>query len=150
MDTERINEILDFAIEREYEAAGFYKELQSKVQSDSSIEMLVDFEKMELGHAHKLEKFKKEGIDKFKNKEVSDLKLSDYLVRPELTEKMTFQDVLVVAMKREETAKKLYEALAAESDDLAVRQLFIKLASEEAQHKLLLETLYDDQINWEN
>lgn len=150
---EKMREILDFAIEREYEAAKFYKELQSNVKHQASKEILKEFEIMELGHAKMLEGFKSKGetgVEQFNPKKVQDMKLSEYLVAPEVGKETTYQDAIVLAMKREEAARDLYQKMADQSDDPAVKGLFTRLADEEANHKHRLETVYDDEILYEN
>ena len=46
-------------------------------------------------------------------KQVADLKIGDYLVAAPLGEKSDFQDVLLVAMKREQAAHDFYASMAA-------------------------------------
>jgi rubrerythrin len=146
MANEKLMEIIDFAIEKELEAAKFYKDLQKIVKFDSSRNMLRDFELMEEGHAEKLRNYKHEGIEKFNPSKSIDLKIGDYMVMPEQSGELLYQDVLVLAMKKEEAAKNLYLKLADNSIDINVKNLFLKLAEEEARHKSLLETMYDEEI----
>jgi rubrerythrin len=150
MTKEYLNEILDFAIEREIEAAKFYQDLQRISKYDSSKSMLNDFEKMELAHANKLRYFKDTSIDTFNPIKMQNLKISDYLVTPEKSGELLYQDVLILAMKREAAANKLYLNLANEANDDIIRDLFQKLADEEATHKSALETMYDQEILTEN
>lgn len=149
MGTKNVNEVIEFAIKRELEAAEFYKDLQGKVKIQASKEMLKEFEKMELGHADILKNLDLKHIHKFIVPEVNDLKLSDNFVEPGIQKDLTFQDILVIAMKNEEKAKTLYNDLANQVDDIAIKNLFQKLAGEEAKHKLQLETMYDEEINYE-
>ena len=146
----KVSEVLEYAIERELEAAEFYQSLQSRVRSDSSKNMLKEFEKMEKIHAEKIRNFKAEDYEGFELPKIQDLKIADSMEAPEIHDNMTFQEILVTAMKREEKANRLYLILANATDDIAVRQLFLKLAAEESQHKLMLETLYDDEVLYEN
>ena len=149
METKNVNEVIEFAIKRELEAADFYKDLQSKVKIQASKEMLKEFEQMELGHADILKNLDLKHIRKFIVPEVNDLKLSDSFVEPGIQKDLTFQDILVIAMKNEEKAKVLYTELANQVDDIAIKNLFQKLAAEESKHKLQLETMYDEEINYE-
>jgi rubrerythrin len=150
---EKLSEILDFAIEREYEAAKFYKELQASVKEQASKEILKEFEIMELGHAKMLEGFKSRGetgVEKFNPKKVQDLKLADYMVEPQASKETNYQEAIVIAMKREEAARDLYAKMAEQAEDPAVKGLFTRLADEEANHKHRLELVYDDEILYEN
>ena len=146
---EELVEVIKYAIERELEAADFYKDLQTKVKIQASKEMLKTFEKMELGHADILKNLDLNKIELYKPEKVNNLKISDFMVEPVTHEEMTFQEILVIAMKREEAANKMYLYLADSTDDDRVKNLFLKLATEEAKHKLQLETMYDEEINYE-
>lgn len=143
-------EIIKFAIDREQEAVEFYQDLQKKVKFQSQKEMLIELEKMEEGHKTMLKNLLKKDFDDIKLKEVKDLKISDYLVEKDPTEDMDYQDILIVAMKREEFSTKLYKDLATKIQDEHTEKLFLRLSQEEAAHKLMFEKLYDEQILKEN
>ena len=150
MGKDKFIEIINFAIEREKEAARFYNNLQGMVKNDSSVKMLIALEKMELKHVQILQNVTSEGIDEYITPKISDLKISDYMDEITPHSEMTFQEILITAMKREEASKKLYDNIAKESEDIKIKNLFLKLASEEARHKLQLETLYDEEVLREN
>jgi len=149
MQKNNLMDVIKFAIEQELDAAAFYRDLQDKVNVQSSKEMLKTFEQMELGHADILKNLDLNKLELYKPEKVANLKMSDYMVAPITHGEMTFQDILVLAMKREGAANKMYMELANSSDDEAIRNLFLKLATEESKHKLQLETIYDDEINYE-
>ena len=150
MEDEKFWEIINFAIDRELEAADFYMELQAKAKFNSSKHFLKDLESMERAHAVILQGFKKEDVVKFTGKAIPDLKISDYLVGVAAGNEMTFQEILILAMKREEASNHLYLDFAVKVQDDSVKNIFLKLASEEAKHKLMIETIYDDEILKEN
>jgi rubrerythrin len=79
-----------------------------------------------------------------------DMKIADYLVDVEASPDMSFQDALVLAMKREKAANALYTNLAATIDDANLAELFSQLAKEEAAHKLRFEELYEKNFLSEN
>ena len=58
MDTNKFNEVMDFAIKSEQEAADFYKELQEMSSFEGQKDILKDFELMELGHKKILQNIK--------------------------------------------------------------------------------------------
>lgn len=150
MDEKRFKEIIDFAITRVIEAAKFYNELQNVAKLDSSKHLLKDLENMEYGHKRVLENFKNEGLSDYSQKNLTDLGIGDFLAEVAVHKEMTFQEILIVAIKREENAFKLYKALADEADNPEIKNLFLKLADEEAKHKNYLETIYDQEIYVEN
>ncbi len=145
-----IEDILDFAVEKEYEARDFYNEWAEKVKNETLKEVLKSFAAEEQKHANLINEVK--AGKKFKPQEgkITNLKISDYLVDYTPSEDMSYQDALIVAMKREKAAFKLYTDLAESSDDENIKQLFNALAQEEAKHKLRLETIYDDVAYPEN
>jgi len=150
MGLERFNEIIDFAIGREEAAVVFYVDLKKKAKFSAISEMLEEFAEMERGHIRVLQKIKEQGSTKVKPYEVEDLHISDYIVDAEPSENMNYQDILTVAIKREESARNLYTNMANMVNDESLQNLFLKLASEEAAHKLKFEQMYDDEIYKEN
>ena len=150
MTKEKFNEIINFAIAGEKEAIKFYQELQEKVKFQAQIEMLKEFEDMEKGHVLVLENIRIKGFKKIEIKEVADLHISDYIIDVEPYEDMNYQNILIIAMKKEEKANKLYTEMANNFPGSELEQLFKKLASEEADHKLHFEILYDEYILKDN
>ena len=57
---------------------------------------------------------------------------------------MHYRDILMLAIKREEKALKLYNDLLKRVGDAQGQKIFKILCQEEAKHKLALETMYDD------
>ncbi|MBN2460494.1 MAG: ferritin family protein [Candidatus Cloacimonetes bacterium] len=150
MTKEKFNEIIDFAVGREEEAVAFYQDLQGKAKFSAQVEMLREFENMERGHIVILENIRRKGYEGIKEKHVPDLKISDYIVSIEPSPGMTYQDILIMAMKREEKAHNLYNNMAGRFPGTDLEKLFHKLASEEAKHKLHFEKLYDEEVLRDN
>ena len=150
MTKEKFNEVIDFAIDGEKEAVKFYQELQQRTKFLARKKMLKDLENMEKGHIVILENIRSKGIGNVTVKEVTNLNISEYIVDVKPYEDMTYQDILIIAMKKEEQAMKLYTNLAGNFQGSELETLFLKLASEEAGHKLQFETLYDEHVLKEN
>ena len=150
MTKEKFNEAIDFAIDGEKEAVEFYQELQLKTKFLARKEMLKDLENMEKGHIVILENIRSKGFHEITLKQVTNLNISEYIVEVKPYDDMTYQDILIIAMKKEEQAMKLYTELAANFPGTELETLFLKLAGEEAGHKLHFETLYDEEILREN
>ncbi len=108
------------------------------------------FAKEEIGHKARLIKIRDEGIFTLPTEKVQDLKISDYIVRAEPTAEMTYEQALVLAMKREKAAFKLYLKLSEETNISEYKQLFLGLAQEESRHKLRFELEYDEYVLREN
>jgi rubrerythrin len=144
-----VDEILDFAIEKEEEAAQFYKDLSNKMAPANMKEVFGDFANEEKKHKEKL-LLVKAGQKLLSSKErVMDLKIGDHLVEVDTStdiSELTYQQALIIAMKAEKAAFKLYHDLAQTTDDSELKDLFLSLAQEEAKHKLRFEIEYDDNI----
>jgi rubrerythrin len=151
MHFENLAAIIDFAIEKEREAAEFYEKI-SKNEEDlsGSKKMFAEFAIEEQKHEKILQEFKTEGIPKslqeYKLKWITDIKRSDYLVDLDYEEGMPYNEMLLLAMKREEKALKLYNEFLEQADTDEGKKLFKILCQEEAKHKLALETIYDDYM----
>ena len=150
MKKDDFNAIIDFAVDREKEAVEFYKDLQSKAKFDEMKEMLKDLETMERGHITFLEKVREKGMEKVEVDEVHDLAISDYMVAVEPKPDMDYQDILIIAMKREQKSKELYEELAKRFAGSEVEKILLKIAADETEHKLRFEKLYDEFVLKEN
>ena len=150
MDRQKFESVLDFAIDREKEAVRFYNDLIKLTKSFDIMETIRTIELMERNHITIIEKMKNQEIGNVVIRTVNDLKISEYLVLPEEKTPDNYQDLLIMAMKREELSQKLYLSLAEDVNEPEIQKVFQKLASEEARHKLTFENLYDSDILKEN
>lgn len=145
-----MDEILDFAIKREEESRNFYIQIAEKIKRPEMQKVFKNFADEELGHKKKIEAFKRREYIIPETKEIMDMKISDYMVDAELNPESDYQDILVLAMKKEKASFKLYSDLAKYTDNLEAGKLFLMLAQEEARHKLRFEIEYDDLYLQEN
>lgn len=148
MTFKSIDEILGFAIDKEKEAVTFYNDLSKKESTKDLTKTFKELAQEEAKHVKLLTNISKNKnvIDAYELKKIPDLKISDYLVEKEYTEGMPMQDILVLAMKREEMSVKLYTNLAMGTVDEECVKLFKLLAQEETKHKLTFETIYDNDL----
>ena len=150
MNIKSVDEILDFAMEKEQDASDFYTNLANKMERPAMKDIFLGFAKEEMGHKTKLQGIKDGKVLKASEKKVMDLKIGDYLVDVQPSANVDYQQALILAMKAEKAAFKLYTDLAAATDDSGLQDTFRMLAQEEAKHKLRFEVEYDDQILTEN
>ena len=150
MNFNSVNDILDFAIKREEGAENFYNTLASKMTNPATKKMLEEFAVEEHGHKVKLEEVKAGKKFAGLEEKVPDLKIADYTVEGEYSDNMSFQDTLILAMKREKAAFKLYSKLAESTTDENLKNLLKNLAQEESKHKLRFEIEYDEIVLKEN
>lgn len=145
-----LDEILDFAMKSEQDAVDFYTSLAEKMQNAEMKAVFLQFAKEEVGHKARLQKIKDEQIFDMEVVKINDLKISDYVVSAQPTEDMEYRDALVLAMKREKAAFKLYTKLSERTDNPELKKVFMALAVEESKHKLRFELEYDDFVMREN
>ena len=150
MQFNSVDEILDFAIGEEEKASQFYTDLAAKVNKENISDIFKQFAQEELGHKAKLVAAKEGKFLQKSEKKILDLKIGDHLELVELTAEIDFQDALILAMKAEKNAYRLYNSLAEQADDVAIREILFTLAQEEAKHKLRFELEYDDLVYTEN
>ncbi len=151
MPAGNLEEILDFAIAGEQEAHDFYMDLAKKAERPGMEGLFTQFAREELGHKKKLESIKSGARAFVPKQKVVDLKIGDYLVDVDPNATMTYQNALILAMKREKWPRSGSTAISQpRRTDAEVKQLFEGLAQEEAKHKLRFEIEYDDMILTEN
>ncbi len=145
-----INDILDFAIAREQDAVDFYNRLATNARNTDMRQIFEQFAREEMGHKARLIKVKEEGLVALPSETVADLKIADYTVLDPERDDMTYEQALVLAMKREKAAFKLYLTLSERVANPEYKELFKQLAQEESRHKLRFELEYDEYVLREN
>ena len=135
-------EVLDFAIDREKEAHLFYTRLADMVKKPELIKIIRDFAAEEKEHRIKLEAVKS-GKAVIRKEDIGNLNIADYVHDVEPSPHMSYVDLLIVAMKKENLSYKLYTDIASMSQKQDLTDIFSKLAQEEAGHKLRFEFEYD-------
>ena len=142
-----VDDVLDFAIGEEEGAVAFYTALAERAESPGMRKAFQEFAREEMGHKDKLMAVKSGETFNPSDQSVEDLKIGDYLVDIVPSPDMSFQDALILAMKKEKSAFRLYSDLAEVTSDERVRNVFLSLAQEEAKHKLRFELEYDDLLS---
>jgi rubrerythrin len=145
-----IDEVLDFAMKAEQEAVDFYTSLAEKMKSREIKEIFLQFAREEVGHKARLQKIRDEKVFDMEIEKVQDLKISDYVVSAKPSDDMEYADALVLAMKKEKAAFKLYTALSERTEIPELKKVFQALAVEESKHKLRFELEYDEYVMREN
>jgi len=145
-----VDEILDYAIGQEEQAATFYADLAVRAEKAGMKEVLLEFAAEEQRHKERLLAVKQGAHELTPEQEVLDLKISDYLVDVGATEGISYQDALIVAMKRERAAFQLYNDMAAKVPQGHLKEVLQGLAKEEAKHKLFFESEYDERVLLDN
>jgi rubrerythrin len=136
-------EILELAIEKEIEANKFFRTLAERVTDPEMRTVFEELADEELEHKEKLElEVMKTGRVVTATKEL-DLKAETEVPIPEGPLEITYKDILIMGMQKEEASFRLYVDLIGRITDPASRETLLALAQEEVKHKLRFETEYD-------
>jgi rubrerythrin len=139
-------EIINFAIEKEIEAAAFYENLASKVKNPVMKDAVLSMADEERKHHRILSNLTPKQLSAFTEPAIEDFKISEYMIDPPVTEDIKYSDLLLLAMKREEKAHQMYADLEARAADDATKKVFALLKTEELKHKRKLEGEYEDNV----
>jgi len=145
-----VDEVLDYAIDQEQQAVDFYANLAARAEKAGMKKLLLEFAEEEKSHKERLLAVKSGERELTPEQEVLDLKISDYLVEVDASDDISYQDALIVAMKKERAAFELYSDMAEKVPESNLRQVFVGLAKEEAKHKLFFESEYDERVLMDN
>lgn len=146
MKLSNFEDAINFAIKREEEAIHGYGNLIDLAKNPGVKKLLQELQEEERNHKKLLQNITKEKIESLSITDVIDLKISDYLVEEPPSEDMNFQDLLILAAKKEQQAVELYSNLANKSKEGDLKKLFEFLVEQEKSHKLKLETEYDSHV----
>lgn len=139
-------ETIGFAIKREEEAIKSYGKMSRMVKTPGMKKLLLELQNEERNHKKLLQDVTKEKIKSLEVKAVTDLKISDYLVEEPPAAEMTFQDLLILAAKKEQKSAKLYSDLKKKAKKLELKKLFDFFIQQEKSHKLKLEEEYEKHV----
>jgi rubrerythrin len=147
---ESVDDILDFAIGEEQQAVDFYSELAENARTEDMHQVFIGFAEEEIKHKMRLMKIKEEGFYTLEKEQVTDLKISDFMVNVKPSTNMTYEEALILAMKKEKAAFRLYLTLSERAPNAQLKDIFLGLAQEESKHKLRFEIEYDEFVLKEN
>jgi rubrerythrin len=139
-------DFIEFAIKREEEAIKAYGDLADIAKTPGLKKFLLDLQEEERNHKKLLQDITEEKVDSLEIKEVDDLKISDYLVEEAPSPDMNFQDLLILAAKKEQKAVDLYSDLERKVSKKELKKLFEFLIQQEKSHKLKLEEEYEKHV----
>jgi len=140
------DDIIKFAIQREEAAIKAYGEMHETAKTPGLKDLLLELQNEEKNHKKLLQDITEEQIASFPKEEVIDLKISDYLTEEPPSEDMNFQDLLILAAKKEQNAVDLYTKLRENAESNELKELFDFLITQEKSHKLKLEKEYERHV----
>jgi rubrerythrin len=134
-----LRKVLELAVAREQEAAAFYKEWARVAESEAVRVLFGDLGAAEHDHGQMLAHVIPADVFPRSRGALPDVAVSEYLAAIHAGPGMSFAEALDVAVKREESAARLYDRLAELGGEAA--QLFRSLAKEERSHREKLQTM---------
>ena len=135
---DRIEKILDFAVSREVQAHKFYLKLAKRTKDPELRKVLKELAGEELCHKGRLQAVKKGKLELFSENKV-DIQLDDRGVEVGPGLLIDRQDIIALAIRKEEESIRLYRTLARTLDWGGLRDTFLLLAQEEAEHRSRFE-----------
>jgi rubrerythrin len=141
MTIEEYRKIISMAIANEIAAHDFYKSICEKVKDNNLRSIFEELAEDELKHRTFLEGFLT-GTKPLHFAEVTDYKVAGTVEKPKPSIDMKPCDAIGLAMKEEEDAMQMYQALANSSTSPDQKEMFLALADMERSHKVRLEELY--------
>jgi rubrerythrin len=148
MQSRSVNRVLDFAIANEERSAEFYRHLADLGRREHMKEVFLGFAAEEEQHKAKLLEIKGGSQALVSDEKVTDLRLAEQLDDEviDLSGDMDYRQALVIAMRIEKAAYKLYSELAEATNNAVWKEVLLGLAQEEAKHKLRFEVEYDEHV----
>ncbi len=140
-------DILEFAIEREMDAYTFYTQAQKLAKTTNARTFFDQLAKQELVHKQKLEAMR---LSSELLMDLSVLNIDDYkndeAFSPDMQFHMEYQQILLLAIKRENLSVRLYTDMRGAVKDSEGKQLFDRLIKEEEAHRDALQIEYDAYV----
>jgi len=146
MEFNTFAEAIGFAKQKENGAIHFYESAIRVAKNPASKVMFREMADEERKHFQMLDDLKEEDIQTLPVEKIPDLKISQYTEDVPFSPDLDYRQILIVAMKKEEEAHRLYSDLSNMTDDPKLSKLFQVLAQEEAKHKYRLESEYEDTV----
>jgi len=145
---DEISELLEAAMYKEVAANAFYGQAGKNTDDPGAKKLLTELAGAELKHLNIFKELKLDKIDglKWHSDKAADLKTSDYLTGSDKLEGAGLQDIIIFAIRQEQMAIEFYSQMMSVFRSREAKKLCQWLVQEEMEHKLKLESFYDDFI----
>lgn len=150
MVSDKVTDIIQRAIKTEEASYALYTSASRRIKDPAARAGLADLAEQEKQHKAKLEGLLAGdltwAVRLSQREEVRDLQIGEFLEARPLSEDSDLQDVLILAMKREEATGAFYTQMGQLVEPGPVKDLFEMLAKEEVKHKEYVEGIYEDVV----
>lgn len=141
-----LDEIIKFAIEREDTAYKLYKRAAELSSGPAARKMFEELAAEEATHKDVFSKIDVDMAENHKLCKIPETSIAKYLTDVKFRPDMTYQEILVYALKTEDSAYQLYKAAAGMTEDEKLQKVLLSFADVELGHRRKIETLYEDKV----
>ncbi|MGA1846411.1 ferritin family protein [Deferribacter abyssi] len=149
-----LKKALEDALDKEQKAHDFYMKLCELITDLGAKSIIKELAEEEIKHKEMIktaiETGKIEHIGPETKFYTTDLGIAQMVLPQVITEDLSVQDVLRIAMKHEDNSRVFYEKLAEKFKGTETEDFFKRMAIEEATHRNKIQNIYDDIIYEEN
>lgn len=140
-------DVVQFAVSREERARDFYANCEAAAERKGLKRFFREMAEEEERHRRMLVDLPRKNLESAILEREEDLHESDFMVDVAFSPEMTYQQALVMAMKKEEKAYRFYMTWKDRCGREEVGRVFRFLAGEEKKHKESLEAAYEDLLD---
>lgn len=142
-----LKNILERAIQSEEHSYQLYSNLSQRVERPETKRLLESLAAQELKHKELLEGVDLESVESAEGTKIPEERtLSDFLEPTPIDAKSTIQDVILFAIRKEQSAHEFYKRMTEYAPTPEAKGLFERLTGEEMKHKENLENLYEEMF----
>jgi rubrerythrin len=139
-------EVLDLAVLKEQESQKLYSSLGKKAIDPAVKEAFQALVKQEQQHQEQFENYRSGKVKKgsLRLEHPCDAGIAEHFAKPRPKAAMSLRDTFLYAADREKASHEFYLKLAAMHEAGETRSLLEKLASQELEHKVIVESLFNE------
>lgn len=141
-----VQDAISFAIAQEKKSRDFYLQCRDRAKNPGVRTFFGEMADAEAAHLKLLNEIEESDATRFVPPDIDDYHLSEFLVDVEFNPDITYQEALVMAMKKEEKVHAFYEFWRVRCGCKRISALFGHLAAEALGHKRKIEAIYDSEI----
>jgi len=141
-----LQEVIQFAIAREDTAYKLYKRAAELSSGPAARKMFEELAAEEATHKDVFSRIDAEKAENHKLCRIPEKSISAYLSDVDFRPDMTYQEILVYAMKTEDNAYQLYKTAAGMTDDDKLQKVLMNFADVELGHRRKIEMLYEERV----
>jgi rubrerythrin len=141
-----IEDVLNFAREKEQDAYDFYSEFAERMRDADMKELFRKLAKQEMRHKIAISEMLKGNIELGSHPRIKGLELEKVFNTTEESKSLAVENAMLLALEREQGSHKLYSDLALIVEDQELQSVFMGLAADELEHKASIQNAYEKYL----